>query len=353
MTRKSPGGWLALSAFFALAALAAGCGGCNSDGANTPGGNKPASKVSGTIEIDGSSTVYRLSVGAYELFREEHPGVNVTVNYSGTGAGFGKFIEGKLDIADASRPIQQGEIDKAQANGVEYLELPVAFDALTVAVNAQNDWADAMTVDELKKLWEPAAKDTITKWNQIRPEWPDKKISLFGAGHDSGTFDYFTEAIIGKKGAIRSDGTATEDDNIIVQGIQGDKYALGYLPYAYFEPNKSKLKALKIDWKPDDEVGPIAPSPESVTAGTYNPLSRPLFIYVNKKSAERPEVQAFVEFYLSHAKELCGQLQYVSLPDAAYEMAKARLAKMQTGTGFGGKSEFGLPIEEILQREPK
>jgi phosphate transport system substrate-binding protein len=193
----------------------------------------------------------------------------------------------------------------------------------------------------------------VTTWKDIRSEWPDKKISLFGAGHDSGTFDYFTEAIVGKKGSIRSDGTATEDDNIIVQGVQGDKYALGYLPYAYYEPNKGKLKALKIDWKPDDEVGPIEPSPETVTAGTYNPLSRPLFIYVNKKSAERPEVKAFVEFYLSHAKELCGQLQYVPLPDAAYQMAKNRLARLQTGTGFGGKSEFGLPIEEILKREPK
>jgi phosphate transport system substrate-binding protein len=327
------------------------CGGCRND--HGSGGATSGSGLTGTIEIDGSSTVYRLSVGAYELFREENPNVKVTVNYTGTGAGFGKFVEGKLDIADASRPIQQGEIDKAKANGVEYLELPVAFDALTVAVNSQNDWADAMTVAELKKLWEPAAKEKVTQWNHIRAEWPKKKIELFGAGHDSGTFDYFTEAIVGKKGSIRSDGTATEDDNIIVQGVQGDKYALGYLPYAYYEPNKDKLKALKIDWKPDDEVGPIAPSPETVTEGTYNPLSRPLFIYVNKKSAERPEVKAFVEFYLKNAKELCTQLQYVPLPDAAYEMAGARLAGMKTGTGFGGRSEFGLPIEEILKREPQ
>jgi phosphate transport system substrate-binding protein len=327
--------------------------GCNGNGDAPPGRGGAAGNLTGTIEIDGSSTVYRLSVGAYELFREEQPGVKVTVNYTGTGAGFGKFVEGKLDIADASRPIQQSEIDKAKANGVEYYELPVAFDALTVAVNSENDWAEAMTVDELKKLWEPAAERKITRWNQIRPEWPDKQITLFGAGHDSGTFDYFTEAIVGKKGSIRDDGTATEDDNIIVTGVAGDPNALGYLPYAYYEPNQDKLKALAIDWKPDDEVGPIAPSPETVMKGTYNPLSRPLFIYVNRKSAERPEVKAFVEFYLTHAKELCGMLQYVPLPDAAYEMASARLKARQTGTGFGGKSEFGLPIEEILKRQPK
>jgi phosphate transport system substrate-binding protein len=208
-------------------------------------------------------------------------------------------------------------------------------------------------VDELKKLWEPGAKETITKWNQIRPDWPDKEIKLFGAGHDSGTFEYFTEAIVGKKGAIRSDATATEDDNIIVQGIAGDKFALGYLPYAYYEPNQDKLKALKIDWKADDDVGAIEPSPETVRSAQYNPLSRPIFIYVNKKSAERPQVKAFVEFYLANASNLATRLKYVPLPDAAYEMASERFAKLQTGTGFGGKSEFGLPLEEILKREPK
>jgi len=319
----------------------AGCVGCSDESQTT------------SIEIDGSSTVYRLSVGVYEVFRETDPSIKVMVNYAGTGAGFGKFVEGKLDIVDASRPIQQNEIDLARKNNVEYIELPVAFDALTVAVNAGNDWCSEITVADLKKLWEPGAKDKVTQWNHLRPEWPEKRIALFGAGHDSGTFDYFTEAIVGKKGSIRSDTTATEDDNQIVNGVAGDKYALGYLPYAYYEPNKLKLKALKIDWKADDDVGAIEPSPQTVRSGQYNPLSRPLFIYVNKKAAERPEVQKFVNFYLKNAHKLAERLQYVPLPEQAYTMAAERFAKKQTGTGFGGHSEFGLPIEEILKREPK
>jgi phosphate transport system substrate-binding protein len=323
-----------------MMAASLGCAGCGGGGETRQ------------VDIDGSSTVYRLSAGAYELFQEEHPEVVISVNYSGTGAGFKKFIDGKIDIADASRPIQQGEIDQAKERGIEFIELPVAFDALTVAVHGENDWADDISIDELKKLWEPAAKGVITRWNQIRPEWPDEEIRLFGAGHDSGTFEYFTEAVIGEKGAARPDATATEDDNIIVQGIAGDKFALGYLPYAYYEPNKDKLKALKIDWRTDDEVGPIEPSPETVQAGTYNPLSRPIFIYVNKKSAERPEVREFVEFYLANAGRLAKMLDYVPLPDKAYEMAGQRFAEQKTGTGFGGKSEFGLPLEEILEREP-
>ena len=330
--------------FGLLAAMIVGCG---------DNGSKTGAGLKGKVEIDGSSTVYRLSMGAYEQFRDENPDVLVTVAYKGTGAGFADFVQGKLDIVDASRPISAKEMEKAKAAGVEYIELPVAFDALTIAVNAQNEWASEMTVAELKKLWEPAAKGTVMKWSQIRADWPDKEIKLYGAGHDSGTFDYFTEAIVGKKGSIRSDATATEDDNIIVQGITGDKFALGYVPYAYFEPNKDKLKALKIDWKADDAEPAIEPSPETVKAGKYNPLSRPLFIYVNKKSAERAEVKAFVEFYLAHSKELAGLLQYVPLTDSAYAMGKERFAKLQVGTGFGGEMEFGLPLEEILQREPK
>ncbi len=331
-----------------LGLLAAAVGGCGGGG-----DAKPSSRLQGKVEIDGSSTVYRLSMGAYEQFREENPDVLVTVAYKGTGAGFADFVQGKLDIVDASRPISEKEMEKAKAAGVEYVELPVAFDALTVAVSAQNDWASDMTVAELKRLWEPAAKGTVMKWSQIRAAWPDKEIKLYGAGPDSGTFDYFTEAIVGKKGSIRSDATATEDDNIIVQGIAGDKYALGYVGYAYYEPNQDKLKALKIDWKEDDDVLAIEPSPETVKTGKYNPLSRPLFIYVNKKSAERPETKAFVEFYLAHAKELSGLLKYVPLTDPAYEMGTSRFARLQVGTGFGGKMEFGLPLEEILKREPK
>jgi phosphate transport system substrate-binding protein len=231
--------------------------------------------------------------------------------------------------------------------------LPICFDALTVAVHQDNDWADAITVEELKKIWEPAAEGKITKWNQIRPNWPDEEFVLFGAGTDSGTFDYFTEAICGKAKASRGDFTASEDDNTLVQGIEGNKYALGYIPFAYYQPNKDRMKALKIDWKPDDELGPVAPNAETVVEGTYNPLSRPLFVYINKKSAERPEVKAFGEFMLSNIKELATEVGYMPLPDKAYEMSKVRFQKLQTGSGFGGVPEVGLPVEDILKREPK
>jgi phosphate transport system substrate-binding protein len=243
-------------------------------------------------------------------------------------------------------------MEAARANGIEYIELPVCFDALTVAVHPENDWVDAMTVDELKRIWEPAAQGVITRWNQIRPDWPDEEIALFGAGADSGTFDYFTEAIVGKAKSSRGDFTASEDDNVLVQGIAGNKYALGFLPYAYVPPNADKLKAVLIDWE-QDEVGPVAPNMENVLKGIYNPLSRPLFIYVSKASAERLEVQRFVEYYLANVAQLGQEVNYLPLPAAAYDMAVARFRQRQTGTGFGGVPEVGLQVEEILQREPK
>lgn len=339
-----------------VVSAALGCGGCDATPAGPSGGAgggaATGGPLSGTIEVDGSSTVYRLTEGAHELYQQEHP-VEINVNFAGTGAGFTKFIAGKIDICDASRPISKSEIEKARAAGIEYIELPVAFDALTVAVHAENDWISEISIDQLKTLWEGAAKNKITHWKHLNPEWPDKPITLFGAGHDSGTYDYFKEAVVGKEGTLRSDATATEDDNVIVNGVSKDRFALGYLPFAYYEPNKDKLKALKIDWKADDEVGAIEPSPETVREGIYNPLSRPLFIYVSKQAAERPEVQSFVSYYLSHAAELAPRLGYVPLPATAYEMATKRFADRQVGTGFGGQPEFGMPIEEILQREPK
>jgi phosphate transport system substrate-binding protein len=329
------------------------CTGCEAPHGPATKAGGPVAKLEGEVEIDGSSTVYRLSGGAYEQFQSEQPDVVINVNFAGTGAGFTKFLEGKIDICDASRPISQSEIEKARTAGIEYIELPVAFDALTVAVNAENDWISEISIDQLKTLWEADAKDQITHWKHLNPAWPDKPIALFGAGHDSGTYDYFKEAVVGKNGTLRSDATATEDDNVIVKGVSGDRFALGYLPFAYYEPNKGQLKALKIDWKADDAAGAIEPSPETVRAGNYNPLSRPLFIYVSKKSAERPEVQAFVSYYLAHAAELAPRLGYVPLPPAAYEMATKRFVDRRVGTGFGGQSEFGLPIEAIMKREPK
>lgn len=309
---------------------------------------------SSVIKIDGSSTVFPITEAVAEEFQKEKQGtVNVTVGISGTGGGFKKFARGEIDIANASRPILAEEMALAKASGIEYIELPVAFDALTVVVNKQNDWANSMTVEELKKVWEPAAQGAITHWNQIRPEWPKEKIALFGAGSDSGTFDYFTEAIVGKAKASRGDYTASEDDNVLVQGVEGNKYALGYIPYAYFAPHSDRMKAVAIQWEKNKVKEPVMPSPENVLAGTYNPLSRPLFIYVSRKALEKPAVKEFAEFFLKHVGTLAKEVKYLPLTDTAYQIATDRLRNLQTGTAFGGVPEVGLPVEEILKRTPK
>jgi phosphate transport system substrate-binding protein len=306
------------------------------------------------IKIDGSSTVYPATEAVVEEFQKaKQRAVRVTVGISGTGGGFKKFCRGETDISDASRPILREEMDEARKNGISYIELPVCFDALTVAVNPQNDWCPSMSVAELKKIWEPAAQGKITHWNQIRSDWPNEKLVLFGAGSDSGTFDYFTEAIVGKAKSSRGDYTASEDDNVLVQGIEGNKYALGYIPYAYFEPHKHRMKAVGIQWDKNSVKEPVLPSQESVIKGSYNPLSRPLFIYVSTKAAERTEVREFVEFYLTKGPDLVREVKYVPLPAKAYDIARERFRKLQTGTAFGGVPEVGLPVEEILNRAPK
>jgi len=316
------------------------------------GGSQSGEPV--VIKIDGSSTVFPVTEAVAEEFQKEKQGkVNVTVGISGTGGGFKKFVRGEIDVADASRPILTEEMAQARANGIEYIELPIAFDALTVVVNNQNTWVTSISVADLKKIWEPDAQSKITHWNQVRPEWPNEKIALFGAGSDSGTFDYFTEAIAGKAKASRGDYTASEDDNVLVQGVEGNKYALGYIPYAYYAPHSNRMKALSIEWEKNKVKGPILPSPENVLAGTYNPLSRPLFIYVNRKSLDKPAVKEFVEFYLKHVGVLAKEVKYLPLPEAAYQTAMERLRNVQTGSAFGGVPEVGLPVEEILKRQPK
>ena len=328
------------------ALLSSACGG--------PAGTNSVSGEAAVIKIDGSSTVFPITEAVAEEFqREKGGGVHVTVGISGTGGGFKKFVRGEIDIADASRPILQEEMAQAKANGIEYIELPIAFDALTVVVNTQNTWVDYMTVEELKKVWEPGAQGKITHWNQIRPQWPNEKLALFGAGADSGTFDYFTEAIAGKAKASRGDYTASEDDNVLVQGVEGNKFALGYIPYAYFAPHSSRMKAVPVEWDKNKTKGAVMPSPENVLAGTYNPLSRPLFIYVSRKSMDKPAVKEFVEFYLKHVGTLAREVKYLPLPDNAYQLANERGRTLQTGTGFGGVPEVGLPVEEILKRTPK
>lgn len=301
-----------------------------------------------TVRIDGSSTVFPVTEAVAEEFQNESRGkIRVTVGISGTGGGFKKFARGEVDIANASRPILEEEIKAARAAGVQFLELPIAFDALTVIVNPKNNWADSLTTGELKKIWEPSAQGKITNWKQVRNSFPDAELKLYGAGSDSGTFDYFTEAIVGKAKASRGDYTASEDDNVLVQGVSSDKGALGYLGYAYFAENQGKLKAVAID---NGKGAPVKPSEKSVLQGTYTPLSRPIFIYVSAKSLQRPEVQKFVDFYLESVPELAKEVKYVPLPETAYQKCMERVKNRKTGTAFGGHPEVSVTVDEILSR---
>jgi phosphate transport system substrate-binding protein len=314
----------------------------------------PAAAQTKIVKVDGSSTVYPITEAVAEEFQAANRDVKVTVGISGTGGGFKKFTRGEIDISEASRPIKQEEIDECTENGIEFIELPIAFDALTVVINKDNTWARSMTVDQLKKLWEPGAQGVITNWNQIDPAWPNEKIELFGAGTDSGTFEYFTEAIVGKSKSSRGDYTASEDDNTLVKGVEGSKNAIGYFGMAYYLAHKDKLTAVSIAWdKNKAAAGPVAPTKENVLGGSYAPLSRPLFLYVSKQASAKPEVKKFVDFYLAHAKELTTEVKYVPLPDGAYETIRSRFAKLETGTGFGGHAAVGLKIEDILARELK
>jgi len=300
------------------------------------------------IAIDGSSTVFPISEAVAEEFQNEQQGrVRVTVGIAGTGGGFKRFCRGETDISNASRPILGEEMEACRAAGIRYVELPIAFDALTVVVNPQNDWARTMTLAELKKIWEPAAQGQITRWNQVRPEWPDEPLMLFGAGADSGTFDYFTEAVNGKAKATRGDYTASEDDNVLVQGVVNNKNALGYFGYAYYVPHKDRMLAVGVD----AGKGPVTPSIEGVIDGTYQPLSRPMFIYVSEKAAARPEVREFIAFHLAHTAELVTEVGYVPLPAQAYETALRHFTDARYGTVFGGHPEVGVTIDALLARE--
>ncbi|HVK61771.1 MAG TPA: PstS family phosphate ABC transporter substrate-binding protein [Bdellovibrionales bacterium] len=309
-----------------------------------------------TIKIDGSSTVFPITEAVAEEFQTAQRGkVRVTVGISGTGGGFKKFCRGETDVQNASRPIQATEIADCKKAGVAFFELPVAFDATAIVVNPKNTWLKSITVEELKKLWEPAAQGKITKWSQVNPAWPDQPIKLFGAGSDSGTFDYFTEAVVGKAKSSRGDYTASEDDNTLVQGIANDKNALGYLPLAYVEENKAKLKVVPVVGgdKSPKKTAAVEPSRATVEDGSYFPLSRPIFIYVNQAASKRAEVADFTTFYLANSAQLVPEVKYVPLPAKAYEMAKERFNKGKVGTIFGGHSEVGLKIEELLKRESK
>jgi phosphate transport system substrate-binding protein len=312
------------------AALVAGCGG----GGGGEGTDTSSWQV---IAIDGSSTVFPVTEAVAEEFQRANRGARVTVGISGTGGGFQKFCRDEIDIADASRPIRPTESEVCAKAGVSYIELPVAYDGLAIVVHPKNTWATSMTVAELRKLWEPAAQGVVMRWNQIRDGWPDREIHLFGAGVDSGTFDYFTEAIVGKEDASRGDFTSSEDDNVIVQGVASDEGALGYFGYAYYEENQDRLKLVAVDdGNETNGSGPILPSPESVKGGTYRPLSRPIFIYPKVKSLSRPEVKQFLDFYLGPGVSLVREVGYIPLSDREYELVRQRFSAGRTGSMYQG-----------------
>ena len=301
------------------------------------------------IKVDGSSTVFPITEAVAEEFQKAQKNTKVTVGVSGTGGGFKKFCRGETDISDASRPISKKEMDICKEAGIKYVELPVAFDALTVVINPKNDWLKTATVEELKKMWEPEAQGKVMKWNDVNPKWPNEKLVMFGPGADSGTFDYFTDAINGKEKASRGDFTASEDDNVLVQGVSRDKHAIGYFGLAYYVENKDKLKAVSIINKGATKA--VAPSLETVMDGTYQPLARPIFIYVAEKSMAKPEVKEFVSFYIKNAPKLVKEVGYVPLSKTHYDLAMKNFNGNKLGTGFGGKNEVGIRVEELLKRE--
>jgi phosphate transport system substrate-binding protein len=327
----------------------AACGPSAQDARTGDGGGASGS---GLVTLDGSSTVFPISEAVAEEFQKSDKNVRVTVGISGTGGGFQKFCRGEIDIADASRPISATEVAACEKGGIGFIELPIAYDGIAIAVNPKNTWADNITVAELKTLWGPDAQGKVTRWSQLRKGWPDREIHLFGAGVDSGTYDYFTEAINGKAKASRGDFTSSEDDNVLVQGIGGDELALGFLPFAYYEENAARLKLVPVDdGKADNGEGGVAPSPDSIRTGTYQPLSRPVFIYVSTKAAERPEVQRFVDFFMKNADTLVREVNYVGLGANAYAMVSDRFVKRTTGSVFSGVNTVGVTIDQLLAKE--
>ncbi|MBX9894943.1 MAG: PstS family phosphate ABC transporter substrate-binding protein [Nitrosomonas sp.] len=308
-----------------------------------------ATKINATpiVKIDGSSTVFPITEAVAEDFQIAKRGsVRVTVGISGTGGGFKKFCRNEIDIVNASRPITELEMEACKQEGVQFIEMPIAFDALTVVVNPQNTWSKTVTVEELKKIWEPAAQGKVTNWNQINPAWPDKRIKLYGPGADSGTFEYFTEAIVGKAKSSRGDYTASEDDNVLVQGVASDIYALGFFGFAYYIENRNKITAVAID----SGDGGVIPSSETVENNSYKPLSRPIFIYINAKSADKPEVNEFVNFYMKNATELVTEVKYFPLSKEVYNLNIEHLNKKKLGTVFKGTG-INIRLEDILKLE--
>ncbi len=337
-----------LGLFIAIATAGAALTDCKSGSGGGAGGG------ASVIAADGSSTVYPITEAMAEEF-EKQSGTKVTIGIAGTGGGFKRFCAGEIAIANASRPIKPSEAAQCATAKVGFVELPVAYDGIAIVVHPANDWCTTMTVAELKTLWTPEAQGRVLKWNDVRPGWPDREIHLFGPGVDSGTYDYFTQAVVGKEGASRGDYTSSEDDNVVVQGVANDPLALGFFGLAYYEENKAKLKVVGIDdGVAENGAGPIVPSAQTVQNGTYQPLSRPLFLYVAEKAATRKEVQDFMAFYLGPAgRPLVTEVGYVALPESAQALVTARFEARKLGTLFasGTGSQVGLTIEALLARE--
>ncbi|NJN73170.1 MAG: PstS family phosphate ABC transporter substrate-binding protein [Limnothrix sp. RL_2_0] len=308
------------------------------------------SEIAGSVAIDGSSTVFPIAEAMAEEFQNANPDVRVTVGVSGTGGGFKKFCAGETDISNASRPIKEEEIALCEEGGVEYIEIPIAYDALSVVANPENDWAMCLTTEELATIWSPDAEGTIDNWSQVREGFPDEPLTLYGPGTDSGTFDYFTDAINGDEGLSRGDYTASEDDNVVVQGVVNEKGALGYFGLAYFEENADSLRAVEVDdGDASNGEGCVAPSVATVDDTTYQPLARPIFIYVSTTAIERPEVSSLIDFYMQEENgELVAEVGYVPMSSEIYGKAQARVSSMTTGSIFGGGSTVGVKLIDVL-----
>ena len=305
------------------------------------------------VAVDGSSTVFPIAEAVAEEYQRLGPSARVTVGVSGTGGGFEKFCAGETDISGASRPIRPVEIAACAAAGIAFVELPIAYDGIAVVVHAENDWVETLTPDDLKRMWEPAAQGTVTRWSQIRPEWPDREMHLFGPGIDSGTFDYFTQTIVGESGASRGDFTSSEDDNVLVQGVSQDELALGFFGYAHYEENRDRLGLSAIDDGDDaNGAGAIRPSPDTVREGTYQPLSRPVYLYVNPGALNRPEVAGFLRYFLAEGAELVREVGYVSLTDREYALVRRRVEDRVVGTMYGGQGggDESASLETLLSR---
>ena len=340
---------LRVGSTLALGAILAGCNSSNTQTAQNPasgGAEMPGEKLSGQIKIDGSSTVFPITEAVAEEFGKENPDVKVTVGVSGTGGGFKKFAAGETAISNASRPIKDKEGTAAKGKGIEFVELPVAYDGLSVVVNPKNTWATCLTTEELKKIWDKGSK--VNNWNQVRKGFPNKPLKLYGPGTDSGTFDYFTDEINGEEGRSRADYTASEDDNTLVQGVSNDEGALGYFGYAYYEENAGKLKLVEVD----GGDGCVAPDASSIQNGKYAPLSRPLFIYISSQHMDKPEVRAFVDYYLKNVKDMVKSAGYIALPDSVYESAAARFANKKTGSVYADKAAKEKTVEELFAVAP-